>query len=65
MNKYLILLLSFLLGISISSCDNKSSKEPSNQNQDTLLNTKPNKEKSYISIFEIPATDISRAIKFY
>ncbi len=65
MNKHLILLLSFLLGISISSCDNKSSKEPSNQNQDTLLNTKPNKEKSYISIFEIPATDISRAIKFY
>jgi len=32
---------------------------------DTLTNSKVKDMKSYISMFEIPATDISRAINFY
>ncbi|WP_227740350.1 VOC family protein [Salegentibacter sp. BLCTC] len=33
--------------------------------KDTLTNLKAKNMKSYISMFEIPATDISRAINFY
>jgi predicted enzyme related to lactoylglutathione lyase len=60
-----ILLILFLLGIWLTSCDNKTNKVPTIQRQDTLTNNKSNNMKSYISIFEIPATDISRAIDFY
>jgi uncharacterized protein len=35
------------------------------QPKDTLTNSKVKDMKSYISMFEIPATDISRAINFY
>jgi len=60
-----ILLISFLVGISFTSCDNKTNKESNVQHQDTLASNKSNTMKSYISIFEIPATDISRAVDFY
>ncbi len=65
MKANLILLTSCLLGISFTSCNNKTNKETNSQHQDTLTNNKSNNLKSYISIFEIPATDISRAIDFY
>jgi predicted enzyme related to lactoylglutathione lyase len=65
MKTNLILMTSFLLGISFTSCDNMTNKESSIQHQDTLTTDKSNNIKSYISIFEIPATDISRAIDFY
>ena len=65
MKTNLILLTSFLLGISFTSCDNKTNKESSIQHQDTLTINKSNRIKSYISIFEIPATDIFRAVDFY
>lgn len=47
------------------SCNNsgKTNSEPSTK--DTLTNSKVKDMKSYISMFEIPATDISRAINFY
>ena len=47
------------------SCNNsvKTKSEPTTQ--DTLTNLKLENMKSYISMFEIPATDISRAINFY
>ncbi len=61
----LILLTSFLLGISFTSCENKTNKDSSVQHKDTLTSIKPDNLKSYLSIFEIPATDISRAINFY
>jgi predicted enzyme related to lactoylglutathione lyase len=61
----LVLLTLYLLGISFTSCDNKTNKESNSQQQDTLINNKSNHSKSYISIFEIPATDISRAVDFY
>ena len=65
MKTNLILLTSLLLGISFTSCDNKTNKESNFQHQDTLTINKSNSMKSYISIFEIPATDISRAVDFY
>ena len=65
MKTNLFLLTSFLLGISFTYCDNQTNKESSIQHQDTLTTDKSNIIKSYISIFEIPATDISRAIDFY
>lgn len=65
MKTNLILLTSFLLGISFNSCENKTKQESSIQHQDTLTTNKSNNMKSYISIFEIPATDISRAVDFY
>jgi predicted enzyme related to lactoylglutathione lyase len=50
----------------IISCDNstKTSIETAS-NKDTLPHTEVNNMKSYISMFEIPATDISRAVNFY
>ena len=60
-----VLLTLYLLGISFTSCDNRTNKESNSQHQDTLINNKSNHSKSYISIFEIPATDISRAVDFY
>ena len=60
-----IIIATAFLGISFTSCDNKSNKESSVLQQDTLTNIKSNTMKSYVSIFEIPANDISRAIAFY
>jgi predicted enzyme related to lactoylglutathione lyase len=65
MKTNLILLTSFFLGILFTSCGNKTNKESSIQTQDTLIIDKSNNMKNYISIFEIPATDISRAVEFY
>ena len=54
-----------LLGFCFPSCTNysKSNSEPTTK--DTLTNLKTSNMKSYISIFEIPATEISRAVNFY
>lgn len=47
------------------SCNNSDKKISESSTQDTLTNSKGKEMKSYISMFEIPATDISRAINFY
>ncbi len=53
------------LTFGIVSCKNENSSN-SEQNQTKETNSKNVKNmNSYISIFEIPATDISRAINFY
>ena len=65
MKTNLIILTSFLLGISFTSCDKNTSEKSNIQHLDTLTIDKSNNMKSYISIFEIPATDISRAVDFY
>ncbi|SNR74912.1 VOC family protein [Flavobacterium sp. ov086] len=53
------------LTFGIVSCKNKDYLTPE-QSQTKEINTKSVKKmNSYISIFEIPATDISRAINFY
>ncbi|MDY8135393.1 VOC family protein [Aquimarina sp. 2201CG5-10] len=48
-----------------TACNNKNNSELEKQKIDETLNQSTEKMKSYVSIFEIPATDISRAIKFY
>jgi len=65
MKTNLILLTSFLLGISFTSCNNKTNKDSSIQHHDTSTINKSNSMKSYISIFEISATNFSRAVNFY
>ena len=47
------------------SCNNSNKTNSETPTQDTLTNSKGKDMKSYISMFEIPATDISRAINFY
>lgn len=49
-----------IIAIGLSSCINNPS-----ENEDLNKTQKASSMKSYISIFEIPATDISRAIDFY
>jgi predicted enzyme related to lactoylglutathione lyase len=60
-----IILASMVSAMCFVSCNNsgKTNSEPTTQ--DTLTNSKVKDMKSYISMFEIPATDISRAINFY
>lgn len=59
-----IILASLVLAICFGSCTN-SGDTNSEVMTDTLTNSKEKDMKSYISMFEIPATDISRAINFY
>ncbi|PTB90301.1 glyoxalase, partial [Marivirga lumbricoides] len=63
--KETILITVTSLAFSVVSCTNKDSSisEPDHTNETTFKNME--NMNSYISIFEIPATDISRAINFY
>jgi len=54
--KKITLFAYLLLSLSINGCKNQDKPESK-----TILNTM----KSHISLFEIPATDISRAVDFY
>lgn len=47
------------------ACNNSNKTNSEATVQNTLTNSKRIDMKSYISMFEIPATDISRAIDFY
>ncbi|MCA0362664.1 MAG: VOC family protein [Bacteroidetes bacterium] len=60
-----LFLVSMVSSICFASCNNsvKTKSEPTTH--DTLTNLKSENMKSYISMFEIPATDITRAINFY
>lgn len=60
-----ILFVSALVGLCLTSCTNTANTDSEITTKDTLTNLKPIPMKSYISMFEIPATDISRAINFY
>ena len=54
-----------ILFLSLSACNNKKDASPETQEAKSSLNQNLKIMKSYLSIFEIPATDISRAITFY
>jgi predicted enzyme related to lactoylglutathione lyase len=54
-----------LSGLCFTSCTNPGKTDSENQTKDTVSINKSNTMKSYISIFEIPATEISRAVDFY
>lgn len=47
------------------SCNNSNKTNSEAPKKDTLTKSDEKDMKSYISMFEIPATDISRAINFY
>ena len=50
-------------GVCFTSCTNSNKTDSEIITKDTLTNSKD--MNSYISMFEIPATDISRAVNFY
>ena len=56
-----------LAGLFLSSCNNSTQTKPetTKRTNDTTTNSKVKNMNSYISMFEIPATDISRAVNFY
>ncbi len=60
-----IVFASLVSAICFVSCNNSNKTNSEAQTQDTITNSKVENMKSYISMFEIPATDISRAINFY
>jgi uncharacterized protein len=60
-----IVLASLFSGFCFVSCTNTDKTYAESIPKDTLSNSKTKDMKSYISMFEIPATDISRAINFY
>lgn len=60
-----IILASLVSAICFVSCTNSDKTNAETLTKDTLTNSKVKDMKSYISMFEIPATDISRAINFY
>jgi uncharacterized protein len=55
------------LGVCFASCTNPMPNKTNSETttKDSLTTSKVKNMNSYISMFEIPATDISRAIKFY
>lgn len=60
-----IILASMVSLMCFVSCNNSDKTNTEAATNDNLTNSKVKDMKSYISMFEIPATDISRAVKFY
>jgi uncharacterized protein len=60
-----IILASMVSAMFFVSCNNSGKTNSELPTHDTLTNSKVKDMKSYISMFEIPATDIARAINFY
>lgn len=60
-----MIIASLFSAICFVSCTNSDKTNSEATTKDTLTNLKENNMKSYVSMFEIPATDISRAINFY
>lgn len=58
-----ILYTAMILSIGVTACNSQNKSKTETITVDSNLNTK--QMKSHISIFEIPATDISRAVNFY
>lgn len=52
-------------GLCFVSCTNSDKTNSQTTTKDTLTHSKGKAMKSYLALFEIPATDISRAINFY
>ncbi|MEZ5038716.1 MAG: VOC family protein [Saprospiraceae bacterium] len=60
-----LILASLVSALCFVSCNNSDKTKFEAATEDTLENPKVKDMKSYISMFEIPATDISRAVNFY
>lgn len=60
-----IILVTIVSAMCFVSCNNSGKTNSEQTTKDTITNSKVKDMKSYISMFEIPATDIARAINFY
>jgi len=60
-----ILCTAIILFFSITACNDKNKSKTESNSVESNINQKTKEMKSHISIFEIPATDISRAVDFY
>ncbi len=61
-----IVLATVFLGLCVVSCTDVNKTKTESQAKDrTTISPQQNNMKSYISLFEIPAAEISRAITFY
>lgn len=63
--KRIILNAALLLALTFTACSYQNKPEPEGHTVDAGKEQITNEIQSYISIFEIPATDISRAVAFY
>ncbi|WP_452601993.1 VOC family protein [Pontimicrobium sp. MEBiC06410] len=54
-----------ILSLSITACNNQNKSKTDTISVESNINQKTKEMKSHISIFEIPATDISSAVNFY
>jgi predicted enzyme related to lactoylglutathione lyase len=54
-----------VLGMLSSACTNRKNQDLPTQSADTTATKTINDMKSFVSIFEIPATELSRAVDFY
>lgn len=63
--KRILLSTSVILVFSIQACNNQNKSNSEVQEVDSSQKQINDDMKSFISLFEIPATDISRAISFY
>ena len=60
-----ILCTAIILSFSITACNNQNKSKTETIPVESNINQKTKEMKSHISIFEIPATDVSRAVNFY
>ena len=63
--KRIILSTTLLLAIGLAACNHSDAPKPSTEEQAVLEEKNKDDMNSFISLFEIPATDISRAVNFY
>ena len=63
--KRIILSASILLVVGFTVCKGQNMPNPTTEKQDLPVKKNTNDMNSFISLFEIPATDITRAIDFY
>ena len=63
--KKTILCSALILSFCTVACKSQDKSNPENQQAESNETPKTNDMKSFISIFEIPATEISRAVDFY
>ncbi|WP_396591536.1 VOC family protein [Allomuricauda sp. R78024] len=61
----IVLSTTVILALNLMACNNQNKSNPEIQKVDSSQEQKTNDMKSFISLFEIPATDISRAVNFY
>ncbi|MEQ9376644.1 MAG: VOC family protein [Imperialibacter sp.] len=65
MKRTLLHVTTAMLAISCMACNSQSTSDSQTQKVDSTYNQTTIDMKSFISIFEIPATDLSRAVDFY